>query len=134
AFDRIIQSGGYVSASTGGVPDANAIPIPKRNADEAMDAASCIGCGACVAACKNASAMLFVSARVSHLALLPQGQIEAMRRVQKMVAQMDYEGFGNCTNTGACEAECPKEISLVHIARMNREFLSAKLGAQKMKL
>lgn len=134
SFDRIIQSGGYVSASTGGVPDANAIPIPKRNADEAMDAASCIGCGACVAACKNASAMLFVSARVSHLALLPQGQIEAQRRVQKMVARMDYEGFGNCTNTGACEAECPKEITLVNIARMNREFLAAKLGAQKMKL
>jgi succinate dehydrogenase / fumarate reductase iron-sulfur subunit len=132
AFDRIIQAGGYVSARTGGVPDANAIPIAKNKADEAMDAAACIGCGACVAACKNASAMLFVSAKVSQLALLPQGQVEAKRRVQKMAKQMDYEGFGNCTNTGACEAECPKEIKLTYIARLNREFIGAKLGAQKM--
>lgn len=132
AFDRVIQAGGYVSARTGGVPDANAIPIPKPKADEAMDAAACIGCGACVASCKNASAMLFVSAKVSQLALLPQGQVEAKRRVQKMVKQMDKEGFGNCTNTGACEAECPKEIKLVNIARLNREFIGAKLGAQVM--
>ena len=114
------------------VPDANAIPIAKPKADEAMDAAACIGCGACVASCKNASAMLFVSAKVAQLALLPQGQIEAKRRVQKMVKQMDKEGFGNCTNTGACEAECPKEIKLVNIARLNREFIGAKLGAQVM--
>lgn len=134
SFDRIIQAGGYVSVSTGGVPDANAIPIPKAKADEAMDAAACIGCGACVATCKNASAMLFVSAKVSQLALLPQGQVEAKRRVQNMVKQMDEEGFGNCTNTGACEAECPKEIKLVNIARMNREFIGAKLGAQILKL
>lgn len=134
SFDRVIQAGGYVSVSSGGVPDANAIPIPKSKADEAMDAASCIGCGACVASCKNASAMLFVSAKVAQLALLPQGQFEAKRRVQKMVKQMDEEGFGNCTNTGACEAECPKEITLVNIARMNREFIGAKLGAQKMKI
>lgn len=134
SFDRIIQAGGYVSVSTGGIPDANAIPIEKRKADEAMDAAACIGCGACVASCKNASAMLFVSAKISQLALLPQGKVEAKRRVQKMVKQMDKEGFGNCTNTGACEAECPKEIKLVNIARMNREFIGAKMGAQKMKL
>ncbi|MCF8365690.1 MAG: succinate dehydrogenase/fumarate reductase iron-sulfur subunit [Bacteroidales bacterium] len=134
SFDRLIQAGGYVSARTGGVPDANAIPIAKNKADEAMDAAACIGCGACVASCKNASAMLFVSAKVSQLALLPQGQIEAKRRVQKMVQQMDKEGFGNCTNTGACEAECPKEIKLVNIARLNREFIGAKLGAQVMSL
>ena len=131
AFDKIIQAGGYVSVSTGGIPDANAIPIPKRDADSAMDAAACIGCGACVAAFKNASAMLFVSAKVSQLALLPQGKIEAKERVQKMVATMDALGFGNCTNTYACEAECPKEISVSHIARMNREFLSAKITAQK---
>lgn len=131
AFDKIIQAGGYVSVSTGGVPDANAIPIPKRDADSAMDAAACIGCGACVAACKNASAMLFVSAKVSQFALLPQGKIEAKERVQKMVATMDALGFGNCTNTYACEAECPKLISVSHIARMNREFLSAKITAQK---
>jgi len=134
AFDKIIQAGGYVSASTGGAPDANSILIPKDKADAAMDAAACIGCGACVASCKNASAMLFVSAKVSQLALLPQGRVEAKRRVQMMVKKMDNEGFGNCTNTGACEAECPKEITLVNIARLNREFIGAKLGAQKMKL
>ena len=128
AFDRIIQSGGYVSVDTGGVPDANAIPISKVIADEAFDAAACIGCGACVAACKNASAMLFVSAKVSQLALLPQGQAERTGRVQRMVAQMDEEGFGNCTNTYACEAECPKRISVSHIARMNREYIRAKLS------
>ena len=127
AFDKIIQAGGYISVNTGGVPDANAIPIPKKNADLAMDAAACIGCGACVAACKNASAMLFVSAKVSHLALLPQGRVEAMKRVKAMVREMDQLGFGNCTNTGACEAECPKEISLTNIARLNREFYSAHL-------
>jgi succinate dehydrogenase / fumarate reductase iron-sulfur subunit len=128
AFDEIIQAGGFVSIATGGVPDANSIPIRKQNADLAMDAAACIGCGACVAACKNASAMLFVSAKVSQLALLPQGKVEAKERVQKMVAKMDDLGFGNCTNTYACEAECPKEISVTNIARMNREFLVAKLS------
>ena len=128
AFDEIIQAGGFVSIATGGVPDANAIPIRKENADLAMDAAACIGCGACVAACKNASAMLFVSAKVSQFALLPQGKIEAKERVQKMVSKMDELGFGNCTNTYACEAECPKEISVTNIARMNREFLVAKLS------
>ncbi len=127
AFDKIIEAGGYISVNTGGAPDANAIPVPKKNADIAMDAAACIGCGACVAVCKNASAMLFVSAKVSQLAMLPQGKVEAKERVKKMVAKMDELGFGNCTNTGACEAECPKEISLSHIARMNREFFSAKL-------
>lgn len=127
AFDEIIQAGGYVSINTGGVPDANAIPIKKEHADLAMDAAACIGCGACVAACKNASAMLFVSAKVSQFALLPQGKVEAKRRVENMVAKMDELGFGNCTNTYACEAECPKEISISNIARMNREFLVAKL-------
>jgi len=131
AFDEIIQAGGYVSINTGGVPDANAIPIPKRDADTAMDAAACIGCGACVAACKNASAMLFVSAKVSQFAMLPQGKVEARERVLNMVAKMDELGFGNCTNTYACEAECPKEISVSHIARMNREYLSAKLVSQK---
>jgi len=120
SFDRIMQAGGYVSVDTGGVPDGNAIPVPKTIADEAFDAAACIGCGACVAACKNSSAMLFVSAKVSQLALLPQGQAERSERVAHMVAQMDDEGFGNCTNTLACEAECPKEISVTHIARMNR--------------
>jgi len=126
AFDKIIAAGGYVSVNTGGVPDANAIPIPKVDADEAMDSASCIGCGACVAACKNGSAMLFVSAKVSQLALLPQGRVEGARRAKAMVAKMDELGFGNCTNTGACEVECPKNISLSNIARLNREFLSAK--------
>jgi succinate dehydrogenase / fumarate reductase, iron-sulfur subunit len=128
AFDQIIAAGGYVSVSTGGVPDANAIPIPKTDADEAMDSASCIGCGACVAACKNGSAMLFVSAKVSHLALLPQGRVEAARRAKAMISKMDELGFGNCTNTGACEAECPKNVSLSNIARLNREFLKAKFA------
>lgn len=133
SFDKIIQAGGYVSVNTGGIPDANAIPISKINADLSMDAAACIGCGACVAACKNASAMLFVSAKVSQFALLPQGKVEAAVRVESMVAEMDRLGFGNCTNTGACEAECPKEISISNIARMNREFFVAKVGAQKEK-
>lgn len=127
AFDRIMHAGGYVSVDTGGVPDGNAIPIPKVVADEAFDAAACIGCGACVAACKNSSAMLFVSAKVSQLALLPQGHAERKERVERMVARMDREGFGHCTNTYACEAECPKEISVAHIARMNREFIKANL-------
>lgn len=123
AFDQIIQAGGYVSCHTGGTPDGNAIPIPKEDADLAMDAASCIGCGACVAACKNASAMLFVAAKVSQLALLPQGKVEAQRRAQAMVAKMDELGFGNCTNTYACQAVCPKKISAAHIARLNRVFI-----------
>lgn len=127
AFDKIIQEGGYISATTGGVPDANAIPIPKQDADEAMDAASCIGCGACVAACKNASAMLFVGAKVSQFALLPQGKPEAKKRVVKMIKKMDELGFGACTNTYACEAECPKSIKRTNIARMNREFICSKL-------
>ena len=127
AFDDIMSAGGYVSVNTGGVPDANAIAIPKANADTAMDAAACIGCGACVASCKNASAMLFVGAKVSQYANLPQGKVEAKERVKKMVAKMDELGFGNCTNTGACEVECPKEISLTHIARLNREFFAAKV-------
>ena len=128
AFDRIQQSGGYISVNTSGnTQDANATPISKENADKAMDAATCIGCGACVASCKNSSAMLFVSAKVSQYALLPQGQVEATTRVLNMVKQMDDEGFGNCTNTGACEVECPKGISLENIARMNREFLKASL-------
>jgi succinate dehydrogenase / fumarate reductase iron-sulfur subunit len=130
SFDRIQQAGGYISVNTGGVPDANAIPIPKTNADKAFDAAACIGCGACVAACKNASAMLFVSAKVSQLALLPQGQPERKTRVERMVAQMDAEGFGSCTNTLACEAECPKGISVSNIARMNREYYNAKLSSE----
>jgi succinate dehydrogenase / fumarate reductase iron-sulfur subunit len=129
SFERIQQAGGYVSVNTGGVPDANNIPIPKLDADKAFDAASCIGCGACVAACKNASAMLFVSAKVSQLALLPQGQPERNTRVENMVAQMDEEGFGSCTNTLACEAECPKGISVTNIARMNREYYAAKAGS-----
>ncbi|MBG6186571.1 succinate dehydrogenase/fumarate reductase iron-sulfur subunit [Flavobacterium sp. CAN_S2] len=128
AFDRIQQSGGFISVNTSGnTIDANTIPIPKHDADRAFDAATCIGCGACVASCKNSSAMLFVSAKVSQFALLPQGKIEAADRVMNMVAQMDAEGFGNCTNTGACEVECPKGISLENIARMNREYLSASL-------
>ncbi len=122
AFDRIISKGGFISANTGSPADANALPIPHTNAELAFDAAACIGCGACVAACKNASAMLFVSAKVSHLALLPQGEAERNDRVLSMVGQMDEEGFGNCTVTGACEAACPKEISLENIARLNREF------------
>jgi succinate dehydrogenase / fumarate reductase, iron-sulfur subunit len=122
AFDRIIQSGGFVSVRTGGAPDANAIPIPKEISDRAMDAAQCIGCGACVAACKNASAMLFVAAKVSHLNLLPQGRPEKSRRAERMVWQMDQEGFGACTVTGSCEAVCPKEISLDFIARLNRDY------------
>lgn len=126
ALDKIIQAGGYVSVNTGGVPDGNAIPIPKYAADEAMDAASCIGCGACVAACKNGSAMLFVSAKVSQLALLPQGKVEAAARAKAMVSKMDELGFGNCTNTAACEVECPKNVSITHIARLNREFIKAK--------
>ncbi|GIZ15711.1 succinate dehydrogenase [Capnocytophaga catalasegens] len=126
AFERIQQAGGYISVNTSGnTQDANAIPIPKLDADLSMDAASCIGCGACVATCKNSSAMLFVAAKVSQFALLPQGRIEAADRVMNMVHQMDLEGFGNCTNTGACEVECPKGISLENIARMNREYLKA---------
>lgn len=127
AYDKIMQAGGFVSVNTGGVPDANAIAIPKENADLAMDAASCIGCGACAAACKNGSAMLFVSAKVSQLVLLPQGRVEAARRAKAMVAKMDELGFGNCTNTRACEMECPKNVSVSNIARLNREFLKAKL-------
>ena len=125
AFDQIIMEGGYISVNTGNAVDANATPVAKEKADLAMDAAVCIGCGACVAACKNASAMLFVSARVSQFALLPQGQVEATNRVLRMVAKMDELGFGNCSNTGACEAECPKGITLTNIARMNREYYRA---------
>ncbi len=127
SFDRIIQAGGFVSVRTGGVPDGNALPIPKTAADLAMDFAACIGCGACVAACKNASAMLFVSAKVSQLALLPQGKVERERRVLAMVGQMDQEGFGHCSNTFECEAVCPKEISVSSIARLNREYTRAAL-------
>lgn len=125
AFERVIQAGGYVSVNTGGAPDANAIPIAKQEADRAMDAAACIGCGACVAACKNASAMLFVAAKMGHLASLPQGRVEAERRAERMVAQMDAEGFGNCTNYFECEAVCPKNISVDFIAQMNREFMKS---------
>ena len=128
AFDALIQEGGYISVATGSAPDANAIPVKKEHADLSMDAAACIGCGACVAACKNASAMLFVSAKVSHLALLPQGKIEAKKRAGEMVAKMDALGFGNCTNTGACEAECPKGIKLTNISRLNREYLKASFS------
>lgn len=132
AFDRIQQAGGYVSVNTGGVPDANEIPIPKKIADEAFDAATCIGCGACVAACKNASAMLFVGAKVSQFALLPQGKTERKERAERMVAQMDAEGFGACTNTKACEAECPKGIKITNIARLNREYFSAMLSSYEV--
>ena len=131
AFDKIIQDGGYISVNTGGAAEANNILISKEYSDLAMDAAACIGCGACVAACKNASAMLFVSAKVSQFALLPQGQVEARERVRTMVATMDELGFGNCTNTYACEAECPKEIKVTNIARMNREFFAAKVCGEK---
>jgi len=123
SFDRIMESGGYVSVKTGGAPDANAIPISKNNADEAFDSATCIGCGACVAACKNSSAMLFVSSKINQYAQLPQGKVEHPQRVQNMVTQMDFEGFGSCTNTGACEAECPKEISVDNIIKLNRAYL-----------
>jgi succinate dehydrogenase / fumarate reductase, iron-sulfur subunit len=128
AFEKIQQAGGFVSVNTGGIPDGNAIPIAKVDADEAMDAAACIGCGACVATCKNSSAMLFVAAKVSQLAKLPQGKVEAKRRAKAMVAKMDELGFGGCTNTGACEMECPKAISISHIARLNREYLAAKFA------
>ncbi len=127
AFDQIIQAGGYISANTGGAPDGNAIPVPQEVAEKAMDAAECIGCGACAAACPNASAMLFTSAKISQFALLPQGHPEAKKRVLEMVAKMDELGFGNCTNEKECEAECPKEISIINIARMNREFLKSGL-------
>ncbi len=128
AFEKILQAGGFVSVNTGGVPDANTIPIPYDDAEESMDAAACIGCGACVAACKNSSAMLFVAAKVSHLAKLPQGKVEAKNRARSMVAKMDELGFGGCTNTQACEAECPKSISITHIARLNREYLVARFS------
>lgn len=131
AFDKIIQAGGFISIDAGSAQDANAILVKKADADEAFDSATCIGCAACVAACKNASAMLFVSAKISHLALLPQGQTEKMQRVQAMVAKMDELGFGNCTNTYACEAVCPKGIKVTNIARMNREFFAARVCSQK---
>ena len=131
SFDRIIQAGGYISVNTGNAVDGNALPIVKDNADKSFAAASCIGCGACVAACKNSSALLFVSAKVSHLALLPQGKPERKTRVVNMVAQMDKEGFGSCTNTGACEAVCPKEISITNIARLNTEYIMAALSSDK---
>ena len=128
AFDRIMAAGGFISVKTGCAPEANAIPVPKDASEEAMDAAACIGCGACVAVCKNSSAMLFVSAKVSQLALLPQGEPERKSRVEAMLAQMDAEGFGGCSNTYACEAECPKQISVQHIARLNREYIRATVG------
>ncbi len=131
AFDRIIQSGGYISVNTGQAPDGNAIPIEKDLASNAFDAAACIGCGACVAACPNGSAMLFTAAKVSHLNQLPQGEVEKTRRTASMVAQMDKEGFGMCSNVGACEAECPKEISIEHIARMNRDYVASIFGGRK---
>lgn len=131
ALDRILQAGGYISVNTGSAPEANSIPVPKHVADEAFDAATCIGCGACVAACKNASAMLFVAAKVSHLALLPQGHPERARRALRMVARMDKEGFGSCSNTGACEVECPKQISISHIARLHREFFRAAFCSEE---
>lgn len=134
AFDRIIQAGGYISVNTGGVPDANEIPVSKDVADEAFNAATCIACGACVAACKNASASLFVSAKISQLSLLPQGKVERRRRAEKMVAQMDAEGFGACSNTQACSAECPVGIDMVNIARMNREFLRAKVESEEIEV
>jgi succinate dehydrogenase / fumarate reductase iron-sulfur subunit len=130
AFDRIIQAGGFISVNTGNAVDGNAIPIEKQHADDAFAAAACIGCGACVAACKNSSAMLFVSAKVSHLALLPQGEPERRTRVTSMIAQMDKEGFGSCTNTYACEAECPKEISVMNIARLNREYMASSFSSE----
>lgn len=133
ALDRIIAAGGYVSVNTGSAKDANSIPIPKKNADTAFEAAACIGCGACVASCKNASAMLFVAAKVTHLALLPQGEVEREERVLKMVAQMDAEGFGACSNTGSCSAACPKEIPLETIARLNREFTRATIKHREAK-
>ncbi len=132
ALDKIIQAGGYISVNTGGAPDANSIPIPQDVAEKAMDAAACIGCGACVASCPNASAMLFTSAKISQLALLPQGRPEAAKRAINMVRAMDALGFGNCTNERECEAECPKEISIVNIARMNREFLKASFFSDVM--
>ncbi len=128
AFEKILYAGGFISVNTGGVPDANAIPISYEDAEESMDAASCIGCGACVAACRNSSAMLFVAAKVSHLAKLPQGRVEAKKRARNMVAKMDELGFGGCTNTGACEVECPKSISITNIARLNREYLLARFS------
>jgi succinate dehydrogenase / fumarate reductase, iron-sulfur subunit len=131
AFDTIIQAGGFISVNTGGAPDANAIAVPQQAAEKAMDAAACIGCGACVAACPNAAAMLFAGAKISHLALLPQGRPEAAKRALAMLRAMDALGFGNCTNERECEAECPKEISIVNIARMNREFIKASLGSEE---
>jgi succinate dehydrogenase / fumarate reductase iron-sulfur subunit len=131
AFDTIIQAGGFISVNTGGAQDANAIAVPQQAAEKAMDAAACIGCGACVAACPNAAAMLFAGAKISHLALLPQGQPEAAKRALAMLRAMDALGFGNCTNERECEAECPKEISIVNIARMNREFIKASFGSEE---
>ncbi len=133
-FDKILQAGGYISVNTGGAPDANSIPVPKEAASEAFDAAACIGCGACVAACKNASAMLFVSAKISHLGLLPQGQPERYIRVERMIKVMDELGFGSCTNTYACEAECPKGISVTNIARMNRDYVRAKFTSKTVEV